>query len=121
MNIQSHAHNYFPKTVQPGFRQNLQRRRGVDLPGGILLWSAVGKVFLIILRLLLAANLWFTSQIGMVDTAMQVEQQASFQANNENVLIRAEKARLLSPEHVRVVAAEKLALMEPRPDQLQRM
>ena len=121
MNIQSYAHNYFPKAVQPGFRQNLQRRRGLELPGGILLWSAVAKVFLVITPLLLAANLWFTSEMGLVETAIQAEQQALFRVNNENIVVRTEKARLLSPEHVQIVAAEKLALMVPGPEQIQRM
>lgn len=121
MNIQSHAHNYFPKTVSPGFRQNIQRRRGLEFPGGILLWSAVLKVSLIILPLLLAANLLCTSAIHSVEATIQAEQQALFQVNNDNILIRAEKARLLSPEHMRIIAAEKLALMVPGPDQIQRM
>lgn len=121
MNIQSHAHNVFPKAVQPEFRQNLRRRRGLELPGGILLWSAVAKVVLVIMPLILVGNLWFSSEMGLVETAIQAEQQALFQVNNENIIIRTEKARLLSPEHVRIVAADKLALMVPDPEQIQRM
>lgn len=121
MNIQSHTHNFFPKALHVGVRQNVRRQKGMELPGGVLLWATVVKVLLIIMPLTLAGNLWVTSAMNSVETRIQAEQHAISQANSENIIIRANKAQLVSPEHMRIIAAEKLALMVPEPGQIQRM
>ncbi len=121
MNIHSHAPNYFPKATHPGFRQNVQRKRGLVFPGGVLLWSAVGKVTLAILPIVLACNLLIASAINTVETRVQSEQQSLVLATKENALLGKDKGRLLSPVRVQVVAAEKLSLKIPCPEQIKRM
>lgn len=121
MNIQIQTQNYYPKTARSGFLQNIQRYPGINLPGGLLLWSIVGKITLAILPLVLAGNLWVASAINSVESRILNEQQSLSLVTGENTILEKEKERLLSPVRMQVIAAEKLSLMVPRPDQIQRM
>ncbi len=121
MNIQSQAHNYFRTAAHSGIRGNLRRQQGRDLPGGMIIFSAVGKILLVVLPLVLIINLWLVSATGSVENRIVTEQQALFQVTNDNIILRTEKARLLSPAHMQVVAADRLSLMMPEPGQIQRM
>ncbi len=121
MNIQSLAQSYFPKSSHSGFRQNLQQQRGLDLADGIQLCSAVGKVVLVILPLVLVVNLWIASAVNSIETKIQIERQSLAFISQQNTNLEKGKERLLSPVRIQVLAAEKLSLMVPRPDQMQRI
>lgn len=118
MNIPSTSSNYFRTAAHVGVRQKVERRRPLDLPGGIVLWKAVGKVILWTVPLVLAANLWFssamntrTAKIAEIETALQ-----QLQVENGDLLRQVE--RLSSPVRVKIAAAEKLSLYEPEAGQI---
>lgn len=121
MNIHSTTSNYFRATAHVGIRQKIARRRVFDVPGGILLWKAVGKILLWSLPLVLAANLWCSSAIDSKRIQYEAVEQALVQLENSSTELKLRKTRLLSPVRVKIAAAEKLSLFEPAPGQIQRM
>ena len=64
MTIQITTGNYFRTAAHVGIRQKVARRRPFDLPGGLLLWQAVGKVLLWSIPLVLSLNLVCSSVIN---------------------------------------------------------
>lgn len=121
MNIQSSANNYYRTASHIGIQQKVESRRAFDLPGGVLLWKAAAKVMLWSLPLVLGINLMCSSLIRSQEQRIGELQQAMAAIEQSNIELRTKKARLASPEIVKVAAAEKLSLFEPAPGQIQRM
>ena len=121
ININSSANNYFRSTVQIGIHQKVERKSGFDLPGGILLWKAMGKVLLWALPVILSLNLLFSSLIDSKQIKIEEMEGALSAIEANNMTLRAERAQLASPDNVKVAAAEKLSLYEPAPGQVHRM
>lgn len=121
MNIHSTAGNVFRPATQVGIRQKVARRGAFDLPGGNLLWKAVGKVLLWGLPLVLAGNLWCSSVIDSQRARYQTMQDSVMQLHSSSKDLQLQKKRLLSPVRVKIAAAEKLGLYEPAQGQIRRM
>jgi len=121
MNINSSANNYFRTAAHIGVQQKAGVRHVLGLPGGILLWKSVAKVVLWGLPVVLAMNLLLSTLIH--SQAVRIDELKNSLAAVEaaNITLRSEKAQLTSPDRVKVAAAEKLALYEPAPGQIQRM
>lgn len=121
MNIHSTANNYFRSAAHVGIRQKISRRRVFDLPGGLLLWKAVGKMLLWGLPLVLGVNLWCASAINANRAQYEAAEQHLVQLENSSSELIVQRDRLISPVRIKIAAAEKLSLFEPAPGQIQKM
>jgi len=121
MAIQSTTGNYFRSAAHVGVRQRIARRRPLDLPGGIQLWQAVGKVLMWSIPVVLSVNLAFASLGNSYLAKIAVEQQQIVEQKKQLDLLEEKKVRLISPVRVKLAAAEKLDLYEPSADQIRRM
>ena len=121
MAIQSTTGNYFRSAAHVGVRQRVARRRPLDLPGGIQLWQAVGKVMMWSIPIVLSLNLAFASLNNSYLSKIAVEQQHIIEQQKQLTLLQQDKARLISPVRVKLAAAEKLELFEPSAKQIRRM
>lgn len=121
MNTFSTTTNSFRTAAHTGIRQKVGRRKVLDLPGGLLLWRAVGKVLLWGLPVILGVNLWCASAID-TQRVKSAEMMLSLQQLSDgNALLEVQVDRLMSPVRVKIAAAEKLGLYEPKPEQIRRM
>lgn len=121
MIIHTPAHNSFRSAVDSSFPQTRVRRNYFDLPGGTALWLAAGKVALAILPVVLLVNLWIGASYSRITTQIAAEEIALKKVDAANIALRSQKATILSPENVQVVAAEKLALLPATKRQIKRM
>ena len=121
MNIQSTTSNYFKTAHHVGVRQKVERRTPLSLPGGLVLWKAVGKILVWGLPVVLALNLWCASRINTRNVEISETSTALQQLKTSNAALQTKVDRLVSPVRVKIAAAEKLKLYEPAPGQIQRM
>ncbi len=121
MNIHSSTTNYFRTTTHTGIRQKVGRRKPLDLPGGLLLWQAVGKLLLWSLPVVLGINLWCVSAIDSQGAKSSETLQKLEQLHRSNADLQVQINRLMSPVRIKIAAAEKLDLYEPTPEQIQHM
>ena len=118
MTIQISTGNYFRTAAHVGIRQKVARRRALDLPGGIQLWQAVGKVLLWTVPLVLSLNLICSSVINSYHSEIAATQQTM--AAEEKLMneLLQQKQQLTSPMRVKIAAAVKLDLYEAEPNQI---
>lgn len=121
MTIQITTGNYFRTAAHVGIRQKVARRRPLDLPGGLQLWQAVGKVLLWSVPLVLSLNLVCSSVINSYRSEIAATQQAMFEEEKQMEELLQHRTRLISPVRVKLAAAVKLDLFEPEPNQIKRM
>lgn len=115
---QDSAHAYFRSAVHIGMRQHLSRRGALELPGGLLLWKAVGKVLLILLVVVLAVQFLFSSFIRNVEESVRVADDRHYNLTIANSLLKSERSRLLTPEQVQALAGDSLSLHAPEKGQV---
>lgn len=108
--------------VQPalglGFRQSLRRRRAYDLPGGNMLWLAAAKVAFVALAVVFCLNLWLGYAVSRVNDSVQTIEAGRHELKNDEIILLAERATLMSEKQVREKAGEKLALFVPATKQV---
>ncbi len=121
MNIHSTTHNYFRTAAPADIGRTLGSNHKLDLSGVLQLSAAVGKVMLFMLPVVLGINLLISHSLDGYRREIKSRQEIILQAEGANIQLRAEKARLIAPEYMKTVAAEKLSLMVPGPEQIQRM
>ncbi len=113
--------SYLRTVTNLGVRQQLQARGVFDLPGGSLLWKAVGVIMLLMLPFVLAANMFLASTIDDVERSLVVIDNQRHELMDKNIGLLAKKARLYAPERVSRLAADKLALYAASPGQVERI
>lgn len=101
-------------------RRVKQLRQFCILIGPKILWSAVGRVALVFSVLSFAAHFWLSSTAEDVSVALQEAENGRCILMDENVQLRAERARLISPAFIDKKAAGQLALHVPERDQVTR-
>ena len=121
MIIQTSTSNVFRTAVHAEFPQGRVRRNYFDWTGGLALWTNIGKAVMVILPVVLALNLWMGSAITRLESQEQAIRAEVSTLEAININNRTDKAILLSPEYMNVVAAEKLALLPPSNGQIKRM
>lgn len=109
-------------TSTGSFRTHSRRRRGQrkTLPGGKHLWFALSKVVCGFGLFVLLSSLWLTSSIRRVNAEISKLENQHEQLVSANILMRAQKARLFSPETVGVLAGDQLAIHLPGSGQYQK-
>ncbi|MCF8055421.1 MAG: hypothetical protein K9K37_02150 [Desulfocapsa sp.] len=89
----------------------------MSVPGGKQLWYAGAKVLFVAALFLFVSSLWLGKSVTEVN--QKIEQVASQHDElvTANILLRAKKARLFSPEAVGLLAANQLAIHMPQSGQ----
>lgn len=120
MNFQNTTQLSYIRTVTNiGVRQHLQPRDVLDLPGGLVLWKAVGKVLLLLLPLVVTFNLFLASAINDAGNEFTVIDNQRHQLMDKNIGLLAQKAQLYAPDRVGQLAAQKLSLYSAAPGQIE--
>lgn len=96
------------------------RQNTFGLLGPKVFWVAIGKVLLVFCPLLLLVNFWLSSAANRVAGEIQVAEEGRYLLMDENIRLRAERARLFSPEYLDKMAANQLALYVPEKKQITR-
>jgi len=89
----------------------------LSLPGGKLLFFSVSKVLCIASVFLLLSSLWLGSRIDQVEAKIAKVETQHDQLVNANILIRAKKANIFSPETVGAMAGNQFAIHLPESGQ----
>lgn len=121
MNYQNTTEAYLRPIANIGVRQHLRARGIRDLPGGQVLWRAVGKVALVLLPLVLTINLLLASAINDIGRSFVAVDNHRHELMDKNIELLAQKARLGAPDNIRQRAGEKLALYAASDEQVQRI
>jgi hypothetical protein len=121
MNFHNSTQAYLRPVTNIGIRQQLHARDVRDLPGGLVLWRAVGKVALVLLPLVLTMNLMLASAVNDIGGSFVAVDNQRHELMDKNIELLAKKARLTAPDNVLRKAGEKLALYAASDDQVQRI
>lgn len=104
----------YPKSMATiRVKQQVRSQKIVDFPGGILLWKGAAKVSAILLLVVFGIQMVMGS---MASSNLAMLQSAELQRHalvDNNISLRAQKAKLLSESQIKLAAGEKLALVVP--------
>ncbi len=113
--------SYLRTITSLGIRQQLQSRDGIDLPGGLVLWRAVGKTMLLMLPFVVAINMVLASIVSDFGKDLTAVDNQRHELTDKNIGLLAQKARLYAPDRVSQMAGEKLSLYAAAPGQIERL
>lgn len=100
------------------FRQQLRRKRAFGLPGGTALWLAASKVALAIVFIVFCINLWLNFTITRGRQNVQGIEALHHQLRDDQIILLAQRANLMSEKQVLKRAGEELALFVPEENQV---
>ena len=118
MNYQNSMQYIAQPALDLKFRQTLRRRKALDLPGGNQLWLSSSKAALVVLAIMFCLNLWLGFAVTKANTSIQAIEANRHQLKNEEIILLAERAILMSEKQVRKQAGAKLALYVPGKEQV---
>lgn len=118
MNYQNSMQYIAQPALDLKFRQTLRRRKALDLPGGKHLWLSSSKAALVVLAIMFCLNLWLGFAVTKANTSIQAIEANRHQLKNEEIILLAERAILMSEKQVRKQAGAKLALYVPGKEQV---
>ena len=104
--------------VDTKFRQQLRRNRAFGLPGGTALWLAASKVALAIVFVVFCINLWLNFTITRGRESIQGIEAVHHQLREDQIVLLAQRANLMSEKQVLKRAGEELALFVPEENQV---
>jgi len=81
------------------------------------MWYGITKVLLFSSVLIFVCSFWLTSAVERVNGEIEKATAIHHELVNTNILLRAQKARLFSPNEVGKLAGENLALYLPKSSQ----
>ena len=118
MIINPSAHTVIPRKNTP-FRTANRRgsRRRMTVPGGKHFFVAAVKMCLASAFFLLLSSLWLSSSISEVEEQIAKMETQREQLVNSNILMRAKKANMFSPETVEEMAGDQFAIHLPQSGQ----
>jgi hypothetical protein len=117
MIINPSSHTAIPRMNSFKHRSRRKGRHVISIPGGKRLWYAGAKVFSVAVLLLFVSSLWLGKSATEVNQKIEQVATQHEELMNANILLRAKKARLFSPEAVGVLAANQLAIHTPQSGQ----
>lgn len=118
MMYQGSAQVDFRSAVEIGINQHLSRRGIFELPGGHPMWLALGKVLLIFLPIVLILHLFLSSFVGSAEQSVRAADDVLYNLTIANSLLKSQKSKLFTPEQVRAIAGDALALYTPQKGQV---
>jgi len=98
--------------------QQLSEQKVFSLSGERKLWFSVGKMLLVFCPMLLAVNLWLASSFDILEQSVQTVENVCHELMESQSNLRTKREQLFSPERVRIIAAEQLALHVPEKEQV---
>ncbi len=113
MIINPSAHTVIPRRKAFRTRSRLRRQQAFGVPGGKPFFFAVSKVLCGTAVFLLLSTLWLESSIHQVDAQISKVETQRDQLANSNILMRAKKANMFSPETVGLMAGDQFAIHLP--------
>ncbi len=113
--------SYLRTATNFGVRQQLESRDAFHLPGGLVLWKAVGRILLLMLPFVLAANMFLASTINDAKGSLATVDNQRHELMDKNIGLLAQRARLYAPERVSQMAADKFSLYAASPGQIERI
>jgi len=119
MLINHPAPAYCRPMMSSPMRQQL-RQKAVGLIGQKVLWIAAGKVLLLFFPLLFLVYFWLSSSAERNAATILAAEEGRSVLTDENIILRAKRARLYSPENLNTMAANQLALYVPGKGQVTR-
>ncbi|MBU1565503.1 MAG: hypothetical protein KJ630_07730 [Proteobacteria bacterium] len=118
MNFHNPAQPYFRSRANTHSLQQLHKQKVFSLSRDRKVWFSAGKMLLVLCPMLLAVNLWLASSFNKLSQSVQVLENVQHELIESQITLRIKKDQLFSPERVRVIAAEKLALNIPEKEQV---
>ncbi len=113
MNFQNHVHYTAQQTAGFQIRQQLKRRRVLDLPGGKSLWLMAAKVSCVALVIVCCLGIWIGTVAQQIHVSIQSTEAELHVLRNDQIGLLAERAKLMSAGHIRKQAEKTLALYVP--------
>lgn len=113
MNYQNSIRIGARSPVQTGIRQQLRRKKPFSLPGGTVLWMAASKVALVVVLIVFCINLYLNFTITRGEQTIQSVEATRHQLREEQIVLLAQRAHLMSEKQVLKRAGEELALFVP--------
>ena len=111
------AHNSAQTYTQPvadyGVRQNIARHSQVEAASDTRMYKAAGKIALAVFAVTIAVNGLFGLYKGHLETASAVVDQQRHELMDQNIMLRAQRAMMLTPAAVEVAAGKSLSLYQP--------
>ncbi len=99
--------------IDTKIRQQLRRKKAFGLPGGTALWLAASKIALAVVFVAFCINLWLNFTISRGEQDIQAIEAARHQLREEQIILLAQRANLMSEKQVLKRAGEELALFVP--------
>ena len=118
MNYHHSTQTYFRQRSTPVFQQQLYQQRVSSLPGDKKVWLAVRKVLLVLCPLFLALHLLLAGVFNDFQQSVQAVENIRHNLLEKKANLRVKRDQLFSPEHVRILAVEKLSLDVPEKEQI---
>ncbi|MDD3813032.1 MAG: hypothetical protein PHZ02_00175 [Desulfocapsaceae bacterium] len=110
----------YSRPMMPSSMHQQLRKKALSVLGPKILWMAVGKVLLFFCPLFLLANFWLTASASRLALVVEDAEKSRYVLMDEHIKLRAERARLYSPEYLNKIAASQLALYVPGKEQITR-
>lgn len=117
MIINPSAQTVIPRRNAFKSRSRYRRQQALELPGGKQLFLAVTKVLCGVTLFLLIGSLWLGGSIRQIDAQISKVEVQRDQLVNSNILMRAKKANMFSPETVGTMAGDQFAIHLPESGQ----
>lgn len=109
-------------TVNAKFKRQLRRKKAVaGLPGGTVLWMTASKIALVVVFVAFCINLWLNFSITRGEQNIQSIEAARHQLREEQIVLLAQRANMMSEKQVLQRAGEELALFVPGDKQVFRL
>lgn len=122
MIISPSAHVIIPRTNSFAGRSRRRRRQNFSFSfGGKKFCLAMMKILCGFGALVFLSSLWLGSSIGQVNSQISKIEMQHEQLVTANILLRAKKARLFSPETVGLMAGDQLAIHLPNSGQYKQL
>ena len=116
----NHSTPTYCRPMMSSSRRQQLFQKVLGLIGPKVLWIAVGKVLVLFFPLLFLVNFWLSSSAVRNGAAILAAEEGRYALLDENIKLRAERARLYSPENLNAMAAKQLALYVPEKGQVTR-
>jgi hypothetical protein len=113
MNYQNSIRIGTQSPVNTRIRQQLHRKKAFSLPGGAALWMAVSKIALAIVFVVFCITLWLNFTVTRGELNIQAVEATRHQLREEQIVLLAQRANLMSEKQVLRRAGEELALYVP--------
>lgn len=113
MNYQNSIRIVSHGSVDTKIRPQFRRKKAFGLPGGTALWLAASKVALAVVVVVFCINLWLNFTITRGEQNIQAVEAARHQLKEDQIVLLAQRANLMSEKQVLKRAGEELALFVP--------